>query len=313
MSVKNVFVTGATGFVGTAFLEALSSCFDVKITALYRSTRGRDFSNVEWLRGDLNDPAPWEKCVDGADVIVHLAAKVSYLASDRKELFKVNVEGTRNLLNLALLGGVRRFMYMSSASTLHRSADPFMVKEDYLGIPKLYTSYARSKYLAELECWRAQAEGLEIKIFNPAFIVGESRDWGSSMIVFKRIAEGLSFYPKGNLGVIDLKDVCEILLQALGDNDWNTQQLLVAESMSWEAFIHKISSAMKMDKKRSVLKDWQQKLLSLYSMCFPSPTLNPETLRITALPIDFDFESMSLHKRGFPFSKIDSTIRRIVG
>ena len=113
-------------------------------------------------------------------------------------MYQVNVEGTANVVNIALEQGIRRFVHVSSVASLGRTADGGVVNEEKKWEEtKVNTHYARSKYKAELHVWRGISEGLEGVILNPSTILGFG-DWhSSSCAIFRQVYEGFDWYTPG--------------------------------------------------------------------------------------------------------------------
>ena len=113
-------VTGATGFVGAAVARALlQEGWEVRALARKGSDR-RNLQRitVEVVEGDLNDAASLAPAVAGCEALFHVAADYRLGAFDPRELYRTNVEGTRNILNAARAASVRRVVYTSSVATI---------------------------------------------------------------------------------------------------------------------------------------------------------------------------------------------------
>src|SRR5581483_3396236 len=118
-------VTGATGFVGAAVARALlREGWDVRALA----RKGSDRRNlrplaIEVFEGDLSDPGSLARAAAGCEALFHVAADYRLGAFDPRELYKTNVEGTRNILNAAREAGLRRRVYTSSVVTIGIRSD----------------------------------------------------------------------------------------------------------------------------------------------------------------------------------------------
>ncbi|MGA8575006.1 MAG: NAD-dependent epimerase/dehydratase family protein [Candidatus Cybelea sp.] len=113
---ERVFLTGATGFVGSHVLrELLGAGYDVR--ALVRSRDAEANQNVEWIDGDLRDVGRFARRLDGCRYLVHCAALYSFAPRDRAAIRAVNVEGTASLLLAAHFAGVERVVLTSSSAT----------------------------------------------------------------------------------------------------------------------------------------------------------------------------------------------------
>ncbi len=114
-SARLVFLTGATGFVGSHVLrELLGAGYSVR--ALARTPQGV-VENLQWVRGDLRDVGAFARALHGCRYLVHCAALYSFAPRDRAAIRSVNVEGTESLLLAAHLAGVERVVLTSSSAT----------------------------------------------------------------------------------------------------------------------------------------------------------------------------------------------------
>lgn len=219
-----ILLTGSTGALGSQLAHHLVSR-GIKVRALIRpgadprlipeSIRHR----MEWSEGTLFDSYALNQALEGVDEIIHSAAVVSFAPARVKEMFRVNVEGTRTLVNEALEAGVKRFVHISSVAALGRPADKQSIDEEDLWVEsENNTHYAKSKYLAELEVFRGFEEGLQGFVLNPSVILSPG-DWNkSSTKLFAYVRDGGRYYTQGNLNYVDVRDVCNIL-STLRDRD----------------------------------------------------------------------------------------------
>jgi dihydroflavonol-4-reductase len=197
-----VLVTGATGRIGRHLINALLKKNE-KVRILIRD-RMTEFENVETFYGDLNDTESLKKAADGVDTIFHLAALVKY-SSPEEELFKVNVIGTKNLLE-AFKG--KKFIFLSTTGVLGNSLDS-PIDESTPYNPK--NSYAKTKM--EAEKLVKAAEGIIIRapdVMMPRFTEGYD-------MIFSRIMDGtMSIVGDGKnfVDFIHITDLIEALLLA---------------------------------------------------------------------------------------------------
>ncbi len=168
-------VTGATGFVGAAVVrQLLAGGWEVR--ALVRPAS--DLRNVrglslETMLGDLRDSASLDAACRGCDALFHVAADYRLWARDSAELYRTNVDGTRNILQAALRAQVRRVVYTSSVATLGVRADGQPGDEDTpADAADMIGDYKRSKYLAEEAVRLMARDGAPIVIVNPSTPLG---------------------------------------------------------------------------------------------------------------------------------------------
>ena len=117
MAGERVFLTGATGFVGSHILRLLREG-GYEVRALARGATQGDIAGVEWVEGDLRDVGAFADALRSCRYLVHAAALYSFAPRDRAEIHRVNVEGTASLLVAAELAGVERVVLTSSSATL---------------------------------------------------------------------------------------------------------------------------------------------------------------------------------------------------
>ncbi len=212
-----VLVTGASGLVGQALCrELLDRGHSVRILIRKTSFPASLWGLVTVFEGDVLDLTILEKAMAGADAVLHAAAIVSFSPRDRKQLMKVNVEGTTNAVNLALALGIKRFGLISSVAALGRVPGQTVVDESAEWTDSsLNSPYAISKFQAEAELWRAVQEGLSGFAVNPSVIFGPG-DWNrSSSQIFQKVYRRSSHYPEGTINYVDLRDVAAFTVRLL--------------------------------------------------------------------------------------------------
>ena len=250
-----IFLTGGTGLVGSYILMMLMQ-ENLSVKALKRSTsslatckkifnyynQGNLFSQIMWCDGDINDIPSLEEHMKDCNKIIHAAALVSFQKSDLSKLKKINIEGTANVMNLALSYNYKRCIYISSVSTLGREIENQEINEEsYFRSSKNVSNYAYSKYYAEQEVWRASSEGLDVIILNPSIILGPGNWNKGSSKIFQTIYNGLKFYTTGKSGYVDVVDVAKITLQFLSNKVKNERYILNGTNISFKEAFNKIA------------------------------------------------------------------------
>lgn len=228
-----ILVTGGTGFLGAYIIKHLLMKGH-GVRAIRREHSKLPFfippdflARVEWVEGDVLDVISLEEAMDGIDAVIHAAAKVSFERHESEELFKINVEGTANVVNMALEKNVRRLIHISSVAALGRTNSGETVHEEReWQDSKINTNYAISKYKAELEVWRAMGEGLQGVILNPSTILGYG-DWNtSSCAIFKTVYNQFPYYSNGVNGFVYVEDVANAAVQLL-ESDINFERFII--------------------------------------------------------------------------------------
>lgn len=215
-----VFITGATGFLGSYLAKALLAQGH-EVSALKRATSslymlGDAANKITWHEGDVNDIPSLEDAMQGAEQVYHAAAMLAFGGNSFDKMLKINVEGTANVVNVALSVGVQKLMYVSSITALGKSKDNSAIDEsgDWEESP-MESQYGHTKYLGELEIWRGIAEGLDAVIINPSTILGAGKWSEGSIQIFHQVAKGVPFYPTGSNGFVDVRDVVRAAMQIM--------------------------------------------------------------------------------------------------
>ncbi|MBT8212927.1 MAG: NAD-dependent epimerase/dehydratase family protein [Acidimicrobiia bacterium] len=161
-----VLVTGATSLLGRSVAANLLAHGD-EVTVLQRSPSGLDTS--EHL-GDITDPHAVATATDGADAVIHLAARVS-VVGPWEEFARINVEGTKTVLDAARTAGVTRFVQVSSPSVAHSGASLVGSEAESADPVTARGHYARSKAMAEVAALSA-ADDLAVVAIRPHLVWG---------------------------------------------------------------------------------------------------------------------------------------------
>src|SRR5580765_7132242 len=147
-----VFITGATGFVGSHVARALA-VQGAELRLLVRPTSRTE--NIADLRaevaiGDLREPQSLKKAMQGCEFVFHVAADYRLWVRDPEQMYRSNVEGTRAIIHAAQVSGVRRVIYTSSVATMGSTREGHIAGENSpVSIKEMVGHYKRSKFMAE--------------------------------------------------------------------------------------------------------------------------------------------------------------------
>ncbi len=209
-----VAVTGATGLLGGFILKTFQEK-GISTVGIKRENSRIPNSyekNSIWRSADINDSTALLSSLEGADCVIHAAALVSFDPRDRKKIFQTNADGTRNIVNACLALKIPRLIFISSVAALGREKNQKHISEKNTWIESsLNSDYAKSKYLAELEIYRGQEEGLSIAIINPSIILAPETGMRSSAQIFNYVIQQRKFFFNGHLNYVDVRDVCELI------------------------------------------------------------------------------------------------------
>jgi len=205
-------VTGATGFVGSAVARALlNSGWQVRV--LVRS--GSDRSNLQGLAlqiavGDLTDPASLERALADCTALFHVAADYRLGTREPAQLYRSNVDGTRNILNAARHARIERMVYTSSVATVGLPVDNSPGEEQTpVALADMIGHYKRSKYLAEELVRDAAHSGFSVVIVNPSTPVGpgDVKPTPTGQIVLDAACGRTPAYVDTGLNIVHVDDV----------------------------------------------------------------------------------------------------------
>lgn len=246
-----LFVTGATGFLGSRLVRRLVEQGH-EVRALRRATSSDDLldgfgTDVTWYTGDLFDREMLNDALTGVDRVFHCAAWLGFGgAKSRYRLRRVNVEGTASMVDACLDAGVRRFIHTSSIAALGRSeGSTDCLDETASWTPsRLNTEYAHSKYLAELEVHRGIAEGLDAVIVNPSLVIGPGRAGENTTRIAEQVRDRkLPFMPPGSTNVVDVDDVVQGMIAAADVGRTGERYILSGHNLPWKHILESYARA----------------------------------------------------------------------
>jgi dihydroflavonol-4-reductase len=240
-----ILVTGGAGLLGSELIRQLLSQGS-EVRAIYNKTPLPDFNSnhLRQFQCNILDVIGLEEAMQEVDQVYHCAAIVSFDPSRKQELFKINIEGTANVVNAALLTGVKKLVHVSSVAALGRIRENEPVNERMNWTEETSnSSYGQSKYLGELEVWRGIGEGLDAVIVNPVIILGEG-DWnaGSSQI-FKSLYNEFPWYTEGVTGFVDARDVAKAMIELMESDISGERFIISAENRSYREVFNLIAGA----------------------------------------------------------------------
>lgn len=218
----NILITGASGFLGTNLVqELLQKCPNDQIFILVRKLDlglKNKHPQITQIIGDITLPDTLVNICNGIDLVYHLAGLIGYSQFLRPTMFKVNVEGTKNILEASINSGVKRFIYLSSVVSVGSSFDERHILDENsnFNLDKYHLSYFDSKRAAEqIVLQAAREKKIEVICLNPGTIYGPGSARKSSRGFQSKVAQGkMPFYTSGGVNVVALKDVLHCLIQA---------------------------------------------------------------------------------------------------
>jgi dihydroflavonol-4-reductase len=208
--MRPALVTGASGFLGWHVARVLlERGFHVR--ALVRPGSRVSELDVEPRPGDLRDAASLERAVSGCGLVFHVAADYRLWAKDRKELYNINMDGTRNLLTAAKQEGVERVVYTSTVGCIGIPHGGIGDETTPVALEDMTGDYKRSKFLAEQVALEFARGGLPVVTVNPTAPVGDHdvKPTPTGKIVLDFLNGDMPAFIDTGLNVVDVRDTAE--------------------------------------------------------------------------------------------------------
>ncbi|WP_069658708.1 NAD-dependent epimerase/dehydratase family protein [Arcticibacter eurypsychrophilus] len=231
-----ILVTGATGFLGSELIKQLHGQ-GLRVRALKRSHSSippilQNLPDIEWFNADILDYFALEKAFEGITHVYHCCGLISFHSRDKKNMLRVNMEGTAYIVDLCLLHQVTKLVHVSSVAALGDSKTNSAVTEkDIWEFNGTQHGYSISKYEGEMEVWRGIAEGLNAVIVNPSVIIGKNAEKEGSGKLFDLVSKGISYYTPGTLGLVDVEDVAKVMITLMESTV--TSERFIINSANW--------------------------------------------------------------------------------
>jgi nucleoside-diphosphate-sugar epimerase len=318
MNNKRVLVTGGTGFVGAYLLRYLLRA-GYAVRATKRSSSPMHLvadieDQLEWVEGDILNPAFVETALQDMQQVYHAAAMISFDPKQVAQMMKVNVEGTANVVNAALYEGIEKLVYVSSIAALGRKEfQPHIDERIQWENSKENSNYAISKFRAECEVWRAREEGLNIAIINPSTVVGAGYWKEGSCRLVQEAARGLRYYPTGSTGFVDVRDVARAAI-ALMESDIEGERYIVnGDNRSYKNFFSTLSKALGKTAPQWAAQQWMMGTFSRLDwlrskLTNSTPLLTREILNNVQSTYYYNNEKIIADLQ-FKFTPLDSCLR----
>jgi len=241
-----VLLTGGSGFVGSAVARRLLARGH-EVRALVRASsdvRNMADLSVEQVVGDLNTPASLRGALLGCDALFHVAADYRLWVPDKQAMFRANVEGTRALMEAALVAGVERVVYTSSVATLGLVYDGVADESTPVTFADMIGPYKQSKFLAEEEVRRLAGRGLPVVIVSPSTPVGprDIKPTPTGRIVRDAARGRIPAYVDTGLNIVHVDDVAEGHCLAFEHGRIGERYILGGENLSLQRILEMIAA-----------------------------------------------------------------------
>src|SRR5260370_27148907 len=237
-----MLVTGGSGCVGAGVVQRVVDAG--RAVRLVSRNAPSSTTGLECLRGDLREPHLVRTALKDIEVVYHLAGLVSFDPDDARAMYELHVECTRRLLEEASEAGVQRIVLASTSGTIAVARDEKVGTEadDYpitvVGRWPYYLSKIYQEKLA-LDCCRAHA--VPLVVLNPGLLLGPGDDrLSSTWVVSKFLNQDMPAMPSGGLSFVDVRDVADAFVQALGRGEVGGRHLM-GVNMSFQEFFGRLA------------------------------------------------------------------------
>lgn len=312
---SRILVTGASGNLGSALIQYLSELGYNNITASCRYIP-EDFPvlpGVKWESLDILDIVALEDIMNVNDIVIHCAGKVCYQPAEKAEIYKINIEGTANVVNTANAAGIKKFIHISSTAALGIPIEQRIINEEYTPDPTQFiTDYAISKWFGELEVWRSISEGLNAIIISPSVILIPNGEHTNTGVYIRQLKNGLRYYPSGSTGFVAMQDVVKAIELLIQSDIQEEKFILNASNKSWKDFFKQLVNDLSLSQTLSpvptsylTINKFINHFRRLLGKMHPLPTAVAKQMMQDLKYDGFKMTTIS----GFTYTPIDETIK----
>lgn len=244
-----VLVTGGTGHLGSWLVKALADQGGqvVVISRDPAHVEYLNFNGVELLKGDVTDYNSLFSAMKGVSQVFHLAALSAAWAKDPEDFDRINVQGTRNVMEAARNRGVRRVVVCSSAGNFGPSVEGVITERTVRKLP-LFNHYERTKHEADLVAMDYRSDAMDVLIVYPTRVYGpimNGKPSALNMLIAEMVTTGFRLIPGDGKAVgnyVYVHDVIKGMMQVMDNGISGRTYILGGENLSYNDF-YKITGA----------------------------------------------------------------------
>lgn len=253
-----IAITGTSGHLATSIIPLLKNK-GYRIRALqYKQELSFNLKKLEIIRGSLSDIHSLNKLVNGCDIVIHCAAKISISSNNDASVYDTNLDGTKNIFNAAKKAKVKRFIYISSIHAYSQFPTDEILNEARPYCDNRSSRYDQSKRDAEQFVLQQKSGPMEILVLNPTAIIGPN-DYKPSLMGKAIIAiynGKVHSLIRGGFDFCDVRDVAEGIVNAI-DKGHNGHSYLLAGKWHSLVDLHQMIMENKGDTRRlPILPPW---------------------------------------------------------
>ena len=260
-------ITGGLGHLGSTIVSKLVQRGENVRALILPKDKGERCAGVEYIEGNVTDKqslTPFFRNNGEELFLIHTAGLISIQDKGTKDLWRVNVEGTKNIIDAAMEYGVRRFVYVSSVHAIPERKDVAVLKEvdDYS--PDLVKGeYAKSKAAASHLVMEAVRKGLNTSIVLPSGIIGPGDNGRNHLVQLCAmfLKNKLPMGVNGGYDMVDVRDVAEGTIKALENGKCGESYILSGSSVTIKELLRYMAAASGKKEKKCV-PIWLAKMFS---------------------------------------------------
>ncbi len=240
--MKPALVTGASGFLGWHVARVLLERGH-SVRALVRPGSRVTDLDVETVTGDLRDRASLDRAVQGCELLFHVAADYRLWARHPEELYRSNVDGTRNLFEAARAAGIQRAVYTSTVGCIGIPPGGIGDEDTPVSLADMAGPYKRSKFQAEQVALQFARDGFPVVIVNPTAPIGDHdvKPTPTGKIVADFLAGAMPAFIDTGLNVVDARDTAEGHWLACQHGRVGQRYILGSENLTLAEILRKLA------------------------------------------------------------------------
>lgn len=273
---RPVLLTGASGFLGWHVARVLLERGH-NVRALLRPGSTVQELKVEPVTGDLRDSASLDRAVAGCGLVFHVAADYRLWAKDPSDLYRSNVDGTRNLLEASRRAGVERVVYTSTVGCIGIPHGGIGDESQPVTLEEMTGDYKRSKFMAEQVALGFARGGFPVVIVNPTAPVGDHdvKPTPTGKIVVDFLKGDMPAFIDTGLNIVDVRDTAEGHLLACERGRPGERYILGSENLTLAQILEKLAK---------ITKRAAPKIRLPYAVAWCAAVCSTSVARVTGTP-----------------------------
>ncbi len=261
----NIFITGSTGFIGKHTIELLAKS-NHKLKLLIRKSSKSSFTgnkNITLVQGDLTDKNSLLNGMKDCDSVINIAGHYTFWEPDKTIYSKVNIDGTRNVMECAIESNIKKVVHVSTAGVFGKPKEEPFDENSSFG-PVQYSEYFRSKYEGELNAWGVyNTKKLPLVVIYPVCVVGAGDTKASGRYLNDFINKKLpaAVFKNEIFSFVYVKDVAQAIVNALEtENNIGEKYLIGNYRYTWGEINKMITEISGVPSPKMSLPNWMTML-----------------------------------------------------